>query len=730
MKRRVQSLNGYWKYSVNGLPQAPVKVPFSALCAGDSQCDLVFDAQCLPDEYVQLCFEGITYRAQVLLNGEMLGEMGPYSRYLFDVTHIIKPAQNHLCVRLQDMNMPFGPSEGWENYGGIIRDVYLTYMNRIHVEDIVWRTRTRPPYSEAECTVEVQVSGADTCDVAARLQRVDGEEIDTVCGIAENGAAHLTFHVKKPALWSPDVPNLYSLTVRAAEDELIQTVGIKDFRIVGQRFFLNGKPIFLKGLNRHDMWGDQGYTLTREQMEQDMYMIKATGCNYVRLVHYPHHPYILELADRIGLLVSEEPGLWWSDMHNPEVVSGALEVMRRVVLRDRNHCAVAFWLSFNECVFTPEFLEESSRLCRQLDPDRPVSGANAMDKEMTRSLYKQHGFDFYTRHPYTYNITQFKEEAAYLKDMPLVFTEWGGYFVFENGSLFEDSLREMIDAWKTADGGPVIAGCAYWCWADMYELGRGGLACKNGILHEGLVDIHRTPRSNLDRFTRIMRGFDVPLTAPSAIDVTCAEAKQASTLDIWEGIEETSQEEAWSAMLLEAAPQAGYTHKRTRRLTMGPILPDAPVEAGGWPVYIRGGKPLVVRPGQSLRIEVHAVSETVVFLGNVSLPWGYPVYGARGEVGAKYILHYSDGGEQEIPLRNGLELTTALGQQGPSRIRPVAPNVTQAVRWSYDTNWEHYVANLFEVQARTDAKIEFIEVISCHSACTLLLYAVSVKKPE
>ena len=125
-------------------------------------------------------------------------------------------------------------------------------------------------------------------------------------------------------------------------------MGFKELKVQGKRFLLNGKPLFLMGVCRHDLWGDQGHVMTREQMRQDMAMIKATGANFVRLVHYPHHPYILELADELGLMVSEEPGLWWSDMKDQAIFDGSLEVMRRTVIRDRSHVSVAFWLSFNE----------------------------------------------------------------------------------------------------------------------------------------------------------------------------------------------------------------------------------------------------------------------------------------------------------------------------------------------------------------------------------------------
>ena len=106
-------------------------------------------------------------------------------------------------------------------------------------------------------------------------------------------------------------------------------------------------------------WDMASEVLVLDEMETDMRMIKEMGCNFVRLVHYPHNKRILDIADRLGLMVSEEPGLWWSDTSLSEVAGGSTEVLRRTILRDRNHPCIVFWLCFNECEFTEEFLTSS-----------------------------------------------------------------------------------------------------------------------------------------------------------------------------------------------------------------------------------------------------------------------------------------------------------------------------------------------------------------------------------
>lgn len=193
-------------------------------------------------------------------------------------------------------------------------------------------------FRRAQCRLEVFPDGKDLAGYAVKARLFDGG----AC-VAETGAAEdflLEWTVENPCLWSPDSPHLYTLEIQLLHggqtlDVLRERVGFKELRKEGNRFLLNGEPYFLIGVCRHDTWGhDGGHTLTEEQMRRDMQMIKNTGANYVRLVHYPHNRRIVELADELGLLVSEEPGLWDSDLTDPAVTAAALEVLERTVRRD------------------------------------------------------------------------------------------------------------------------------------------------------------------------------------------------------------------------------------------------------------------------------------------------------------------------------------------------------------------------------------------------------------
>ena len=184
----------------------------------------------------------------------------------------------------------------------------------------------------------------------------------------------LAFEFKDPSLWSPEFPNLYELNVSLAtssgEDLWSCQTGFRDIRTRGRDFLLNGERLVLNGVCRHDLWPEEGFTLQRQQQGQDMRMIKAMGCNFVRLVHYPHERHIVELADQIGLLVSEEPGFWQVDFATAprSSVEMGFRILEGTIRRDWNSPSVMIWFLSNECAITESFLREGKERCNQLDP--------------------------------------------------------------------------------------------------------------------------------------------------------------------------------------------------------------------------------------------------------------------------------------------------------------------------------------------------------------------------
>lgn len=730
--RTKQLLDGLWDYRVGQGAYVKKQVPYSEHPVGESECALTFDASEVPGERrAFLIFDGITYSADVYLNDEYLGKMYPYSEYKFEISRLLKKTGNRLQVKIYDMHVAFGPSEGWENYSGIIRSVYIEYTNSCCMDSVHWHTVLNQDFSEAECFVDFVLDNpGEAAEFEAVLKNKNG--VIVAQGRAKSGSVKFT--AAHPELWSPDFPYLYTLECSVYEngekcDFTSQRVGFKEFVAKGKRFYLNGEPLFLLGLNRHDIYGEHGHTLTEEEMYKDMKMIKSTGVNYVRLVHYPHNKRILELADELGLLVSEEPGLWWSDVKNPEISAGALEVLKRVILRDRNHVSVAFWLSFNECIFTLEFLKETARVSRENDPYRMVSGANCMSDEMTKEHYPVCGFDFYTTHPYAPTVDRMMNSAKVLTEMPLLLTEWGGFYCYENPNLFNQYVDKIIECWNNPEDQPVIAGATYWFWAEMYELSRGTPACIGGILREGLVDIHRNPLPDLKvfqeafarmKYAKVESDYEIQYEHKIS---KCADFEAAALPEFTE-----KDEKAWEKMIADSkVPVKPYRDlvKSVRKMEFGPKVPCDITNMGLMPVNL-SGKPFVVI--DELEVKVNTAAKKLYVVGNTSMPKGFPVDGVYGEKVCEYVVTYTDGTSEVHEMQNGRDITTATAQHGPSRINPVAETSPCLLKYNYDYNFEHYVINLHEIETDSSKVIDSFKVQNVSDGYNVLFYGATAEK--
>ena len=262
------------------------------------------------------------------------------------------------------------------------------------IENVRFGYKLNADYAQAACRAQVMVSSLDgnfrkrsnsCCCGPGRRWRGRRKTLPFASGSSE---VEVEFHVNAPALVVARGTEPLSVA-RAPRKrsrrgclELAAPGSVKSSPR-GRTFLLNGQRLVLKGVARHDMWKEQGFTLTRRQMEQDMRMIKAMGANFIRQVHYPHHRYLTDLADEYGLLISEEPGYWNMDFQTMPrtMIELGYRIMERVIRRDWNSPSVFAWLLSNECTLTAATLREGKEICNRLDPiGRLVSAANSMPK--------------------------------------------------------------------------------------------------------------------------------------------------------------------------------------------------------------------------------------------------------------------------------------------------------------------------------------------------------------
>ncbi|MGH9401726.1 MAG: beta-galactosidase GalA [Terriglobia bacterium] len=356
---------------------------------------------------LSLEFDGVFRNSMAALNGNFLGRnMSGYAPFRYDITdHANYGGKNVLVVRVDATEY-----EGWFYEGaGIYRHVWLVKTNPVHVPQ--WGTFVTSEVKGGAATVTIATEVANEDDHDAALQVVstildaDGKTVSTNRSATLSILAWRRHEVKQkmdvanPALWSIEEPNLYRLvtTIEAGGvvvDRHETPFGIRTVLFdAGKGFFLNGKPVKIKGTCNHQDHAGVGSALPDRLQDYRIAKLKEMGSNGYRTSHNPPTPELLDACDRLGMVVLDETRMFSSD---PE----GLSQLSRLIRRDRNHPSVVFWSTGNE---EPEqgsdrgarMCATMKRLARRLDPTRQITQAmnNGWGKGISAVLDVQ-GFNY------------------------------------------------------------------------------------------------------------------------------------------------------------------------------------------------------------------------------------------------------------------------------------------------------------------------------------------------
>ncbi len=725
-------LNGEWECRVAGELYGSIGVPSSRRPSGYYRLDRTFVLPRLASaQRVFAHFEAITYWGRVTVNGKELGTTAAYVPYEFEFTAVAKEGNNDIQVEIADLvplpdgsgkdEIALGVNPGWEAYGGIIRDVWAEIRPAEYIENVRFAYTLNSDYSVCEGRPRVMVSSAGLAVGLVEIILKHGkEEVARSSKMAHlkpgSNEIELAFEVKDPALWSPEQPNLYELTASIktalSEHRWACQTGFREIRAHGREFLLNGNRLVLNGVCRHDMWKGEGFTLTRQQQEQDMRMIKELGCNFVRLVHYPHDRRIVELADRLGLLVSEEPGFWQVNFKTAKrsLIDLGYRILETTIRRDWNSPSVMLWFLSNECTLTETFLSEGNKRCNQLDPiQRLVSAANDRNANIVKPLYIAADMDFFDRHLYTYHVQDFATEAEfYGPSKPLTFSEWGGRAIAQSALAMPHTVDTLINLIESGE----LSGTSFWSWADIREYGRIDDEMCNGTLETGVVSEAREPRDKvwmeLARLFELRRHVDeVTDTAPEMVPLKWAPWSKSSSFDALnlQPLVETSDAAlAWSSLTSRMGSYWKKVGDKQWKSSGEKFLlwRGSEVTIGGvgfcFPTVNGRVRPVILTPeAPQLTIPVGGSCSRVHILGQVTLPEGFPVVGNDRETVASYTLEYSNGATHEIPLRNGYEIARSNIIQSASRIDPIATESQPALLYVKDFAREQYQILLYSI---------------------------------
>lgn len=691
-------LGGTWEASIEGYAIGTVTVPSSYPPRGTVMLSRTVTLTDFRGSRIFLIFEGVAHDGEVFVDNHRIGRLIAFTHHEFDVSAWMGETPVTLQVKLVDLEAHFGNSRGWETYGGIIRPVYLEgrSANFLECPQVSVEVEGSQAIVRARVNVVQNTPSASPVITAVLLDHQGQAVASAKTELTGDGLpGHCTFALAVPQahLWSPDDPYLYrlvwSLEGEAENDTLTHRVGLRTLSVVGRRFVLNGHRIFLKGVCRHDMWADQGYTLSEDQVRHDLTEIKDLGFNFVRLVHYPHHPQVLDIADEVGLLVTEEPGFWnvrLDDDAQRQAKALALEVLTRMVVRDRTHPSLMAWILGNESWADPSYLHTASSVCRSLD-SRPVGFSDLYSSRLGKKLSTKEAYvgwdpDFYDYHPYGEAANLYREAPRYLDDKPLIFGEWGGFWVQHDPWLWE-RLGQQFAAWAAAsdEAASQLAGFAFWQWADMRQYQRGYPGCENGVLTEGLVTEDRQHKPEWNAMRVLLKMIDQGKTH----QVISHFDRIADARDWFSGLTPIAM--GFDAETMEAHRQAwaayapGYSEWTQ--------LPCGFDESGWLLAQSRLGLPPLLSPlSPRLVVEDHRTVTQLVVLGLGDVSEGYPVVNQFGEEALRLTLWGEAGSRLQQPLRHGLEICRQNRLFQGSRIQPLALNTREVFDWVADPDWD------------------------------------------
>lgn len=457
-------------------------------------------------------FDGVASAFYLWINGARVGfSKDSRTPAEFDITAFVHPGTNEVAAQvfrwsdgsyLEDQDM-------WR-MSGIFRSVYLYSTGAARIRDFTVRTDLDADYRDAilqikpaltaeknfslsNWTVRAQLFDPSGKPVFTDELSHDAAEIlnpDFSANIldarmpqrGEPKFAWLEAHVKTPAKWTAETPNLYTLVLTLNDERgaVVEAdsckVGFRKIEIRNGRFLVNGQPIRLRGVNRHEIDPDTGYAMTDARMLQDITLMKQANINAVRTCHYPDDPRWYDLCDKYGIYVLDEANICTHGTrgflaNDPQWTGAFLDRAQRMAERDKNHPSVIIWSMGNESGYGPNFAAVSGWL-HEFDPTRPVhyEGAqtetdapNTVDiigrfyPRLTTATYAKADDPWNLRWNKLLEMAQRADSAP--SPRPVLATEYA--------HAMGNAVGNLQDYWNEIYSNPRMLGGFIWEWCDQ-----------------------------------------------------------------------------------------------------------------------------------------------------------------------------------------------------------------------------------------------------------------------
>ncbi|MHC5175888.1 beta-galactosidase [Serratia rhizosphaerae] len=462
-------------------PQVPADNP-----TGCYSLTFSLDKQAIRGEQTRIIFDGVNSAFHLWCNGRWVG-YGQDSRLPseFDLSDFLVNGENRLAVMvLRWSDGSYLEDQDMWRMSGIFRDVSLLHKPAAHIGDLRITTRFNDDFSRACLEAEVRMAGEprDDLRVTVQLWRDDALTAEASApfgsaAIDERGAyaerATLRLEVERPALWSAETPHLYRAVVllQRADGTLIEAeacdVGFRQVSIENGLLLLNGKPLLIRGTNRHEHHPQRGQVMDEETMLQDILLMKQHNFNAVRCSHYPNHPRWYTLCDRYGLYVVDEANIETHGMtpmsrlsDDPRWLPAMSQRVTRMVQRDRNHPSIIIWSLGNESGHGANH-DALYRWLKTDDPSRPVQyeggGANTAATDIICPMYARVDQDQPFPVAPKWSIKKWLSMPG--EQRPLILCEYA--------HAMGNSLGGYAKYWQAFRQYPRLQGGFVWDWVDQ-----------------------------------------------------------------------------------------------------------------------------------------------------------------------------------------------------------------------------------------------------------------------
>ena len=383
-------------------------------------------------------FEGANQEVRFYLNGQFVGEhKGGYTRFCFDITPYLCYGQENLfAIYVNNVYNPNIPplSADFTFFGGIYRDVYLQFMNPVHIATNDYASsgvyiRT-PDVNNSAASVEITTLLTNDMPQATEIRveniicGADGKEMKKTYAEVKLAAGETKTDISRkikidsPRLWDIDDPYRYMVYTRILDkrkgtllDEVVNPLGLRWFKFDPEKgFFLNGKGRKPIGTARHQDYFQKGNALRDELHVQDVLLLKEMGGNFLRVSHYPQDPVIMEMCDKLGIVTSVEIPVVNAVTETEEFLHNSVEMAKEMVRQDFNRPSVMIWGYMNEIFLRRPYTEGKQLEDYYRFTEKVARALEATIREEDPSRYTMMAY---------HNMPQYYEDA-HLTEIPMI----------------------------------------------------------------------------------------------------------------------------------------------------------------------------------------------------------------------------------------------------------------------------------------------------------------------